>query len=265
MKNISQLFILFLILSLGLTSCATEPQEDTSIVKIESDGDGKFSLDIDADPEKIEKAAEAWAEKINEAVSDININITDDNGNKVNIDNEGIEEAAKLFGTKINEAVNNINININDKEGDKIETVSFRELKKLLPYEVAGVERIEAGGQKSGMFGLKVSTAEAKYEEGNKWAKVTIVDVGGIGMAIRRFADWSTMEIEKETRDGYEHTTEIDGHKAFIKWNNNSQRGEINVIVKDRFIINIEGKNIDIEDLEEVLEDIDLSDLEDLE
>lgn len=225
MKNILS-YLLFACLTIGLASCGPEPEND-NILHIESDGDGKLSIDI-------------------------------------NTDADNIEQAAEDLGNKISNAVNNIDIDFKDEDGEKVEVVNFRELKKLLPDEIGGAERTDAKGQKSGMFGINVATAEGKYRNGDKRADVTIVDIGGMGLAVMQYAQWSKFEIDNESDDGYERTTEIDGHKALVKWNSKSQRGEINVLVNDRFVVSIKGRNMDMDDLEDALDDIDLDDLEDL-
>ncbi|MFK7934329.1 MAG: hypothetical protein AB8G22_12525 [Saprospiraceae bacterium] len=137
-------------------------------------------------------------------------------------------------------------------------------MKKLLPDEIGGAERTDAKGQRNGMFGINIAQAEGKYRDGDKRADVSIVDVGGIGLALRSMANWSQMEIDNESDDGYERTTEIDGYPALVKWNDRNQRGEIAVLVNNRFIVSIKGRNIDMDDLEDALDDIDLDDLEDL-
>ena len=114
------------------------------------------------------------------------------------------------------------------------------------------------------MFGLKISTAEAVYKDGDERIKINIVDGGGIGGLVKGMADWSTIEIDKESDKGYERTTTINGYKAFVKWESRYQKSSIALIIKDRFIVTLEGKNIDIDNLEGVLDDIDLNDLEDL-
>lgn len=225
MKNILS-GLLFAFLTIGLISCADEPKND-SVVNIESDGEGKLSIDI-------------------------------------NTDKESLENAVEDLGNRISESVNNIDIDFSDKNGDKVEVVNFRDLKELLPDEIGGVDRTDAKGQRNGMFGINIAQAEGKYRDGKKSAEVSIVDVGGIGLAIKSMANWSQMEIDNESDDGYERTTEIDGYPALVKWNGRSQRAEIAVLVENRFIVSLKGRNMDMDDLEDALDEIDLDDLEDL-
>jgi hypothetical protein len=67
----------------------------------------------------------------------------------------------------------------------------------------------------------------------------------------------------KETDRGYEKSTKIDGNPGFEKWST-SKTGELNVLVKDRFIVEVEGRGLsDVKDLYAFLEHIDLKKLAD--
>ncbi|ACT95517.1 hypothetical protein [Dyadobacter fermentans] len=151
--------------------------------------------------------------------------------------------------------------------GDReaVEPVDFRKLKDLLPEKVAGMARTEATGEKTGAMGFTVSTAQAKYKGSDNTLNIEIVDTGGIaGVSTMALAAWSIAEIDKETTTGYERTTQIDGHKAFEKYNNESKSGEVNVLVADRYVVNVEGDNVSVDELKEALKDIDLAKLGEL-
>ncbi|MEM1121232.1 MAG: hypothetical protein AAGJ18_12345 [Bacteroidota bacterium] len=143
--------------------------------------------------------------------------------------------------------------NIDDKE-----PVSFRDMKKALPSSLAGVNFEESEGQTSGILGIKISTVEAKYQEDNAAFEVTIVDVAGVGSLVKKMANWSEFEVDKETRDGYERTTEIDGHPALEKYNERRETGETNLLVEDRFIITIRGEGVSERQMRRAVDDINI-------
>lgn len=148
--------------------------------------------------------------------------------------------------------------------GDReaVDPIDFRKLKDLLPDKAGGLDRTEATGEKSGAMGFTVSTAEAKYKGGEKSINIEIVDTGGIaGVSTMALAAWSMAEIDKETTTGYEKTTTIDGHKAFEKYNTESKSGELNVLVADRYVVNVQGDNVSIDQLKDVLGEINLAKL----
>lgn len=85
-----------------------------------------------------------------------------------------------------------------------------------------------------------------------------------MGVALMGMAAWSMASIDKETETGYEKTTEYKGHKAFEKYNTQSKNGEISVIVANRYIVQVEGRDVDMDKIKSVLDDIDLDKLADI-
>ena len=151
------------------------------------------------------------------------------------------------------------------KMGDReaVDPVDFRKLKELLPDKIAGLSRTEASGEKSGAMGFTVSSAEALYQNDNgESVKIEIIDTGGLaGVSTMTLAAWSIAEIDKETTEGYEKTTTLEGYKAFENYNNKSKSGELNVLVEERYIVDIEGNKLTMEQLKEVLKSLNLSKL----
>ncbi|MHA4736690.1 hypothetical protein [Dyadobacter sp. MSC1_007] len=152
--------------------------------------------------------------------------------------------------------------------GDReaVDPVDFRKLKDLLPENISGMSRTEATGEKTGAMGFTVSTAQAKYKgSGDESLDIEIVDTGGIaGVSTMALAAWSIAEIDKETTTGYEKTTKIDGHRAFEKFDNENKSGEINILVGERYVVNVQGNNISVDQLKDALKSIDLDKLGEL-
>lgn len=146
------------------------------------------------------------------------------------------------------------------------ETVDHRSLRDLLKENMrGGFERTSYSSQKSGAMGFNVSTAEAEYDGGGgRKIRVSIVDTGGMGMALMGMAAWSSVEIDQENSDGWERTSTFQGYKSFEKYNKSSQNTELAVIIENRFIVNFEGSNCDMEDLKDFAEAIDMDDLKKL-
>ncbi len=143
-------------------------------------------------------------------------------------------------------------------EGESKEAVDFRELKKLLPEELAGLKRSSRSGQKTGAMGFNLSVAEAAYEgEGGK-LEVVLTDFAGMGRAMLDMVPWAELEIDKETETGYERTTTIKGYKAFEEYDNQSKQGKVSIIADGRFVIAIEGANVEADVMREALDGIDL-------
>lgn len=152
------------------------------------------------------------------------------------------------------------------QEKGPVDPVDFRSLKELLPADAAGLARTEATGEKNGAMGFSVSQAQGRYEKEDASIEVEIMDTGGVGgMAMMGMAAWAMADVDKETATGYEKTTRIDGMKAFEKYDNEAKDGEINVIVGDRFIVNVKGRNVTMDQIKDTLGDLDLAKLAKLE
>jgi hypothetical protein len=141
--------------------------------------------------------------------------------------------------------------------------VDFRELKALLPTNLPNMKRTSATGEKSGAMGMKVSFAEGAYEteEGGS-IKIKITDNGGLGsfMALAQ-AGWSMSDIDRETENGYEKTTTYGGNKALEKYDTSEKSGEIQILVADRFMVEVTGSDVEMDAIKGAVEKIDLNKL----
>jgi len=171
-------------------------------------------------------------------------------------DSDGESNEPKSVADAMNEAQKAL-----QESGTTKEVVNFRELKKLLPEDMMGMERTEFSGEKAGAFGFNMSNAQAQYEEGDKRIEVNIVDVAGVSAAMMSMASWATVEVDRESDEGYERTTTIDGHKAFEKYNTSRKSGELNLIVNERFIVSLKGRNIEEGDLRDALDKLSIKKL----
>jgi len=155
-----------------------------------------------------------------------------------------------------------------DEQGMKVEPVDFRDLKALLPEELIDLPRTASEGEKTGSMGIKVSTAKAKYEseDRDKRLDITISDLGTLssGLGSMMAAAWLMTEVDKESDNGYEKTTKFEGYRAFEKFTNSNQSGQLSFVVGDRFIVEFKGRGLEMDALKEAANDIDLGELEDM-
>ncbi len=145
--------------------------------------------------------------------------------------------------------------------GKKVETVSFRELKALLPEKAGDLKRTNASGEKTAAFGINVSQAEATYEsDDGASVDLKISDMGSLsGMVAMAAYSWAMADFERETEDGYERTSIYKDQKSYEK--ENSDKAEISVLVEGRFIIEINGYNVKMDVLKKTLDEIDIDKL----
>lgn len=142
--------------------------------------------------------------------------------------------------------------------------VDFRELRALLPAELAGLRRTNTRGQKTGAFGAHLSEATGEYgESGGPRLEVKITDLGAMGPfgAMAGFG-WMAAEIDREGDDGYERTTQFQGRKGLEKYHTAAKSGSVNLMAGSRFRIEIEGSNIEPAQLKATAEGLDLDALD---
>ena len=146
---------------------------------------------------------------------------------------------------------------------DKIEPVDYNDLKKILPSKVGGYKLIDDFGGRKSMFGFRISQAEATYEDKKEnQIKISIIDFGSIkGIAGKAMLAWMSAEIDNESDDGYEKTTEYKGYKAFEKYDHEDKDGKLSVIVKERFLVDVTGTGASMKEIKKGMSGVNLKKL----
>ena len=142
--------------------------------------------------------------------------------------------------------------------------VDFRRLRELLPETAAGLDRGDAEGSKEGAMGFTISKASASYSDSaDASATVTVTDMGGVQFAMMMGLAWTMTEIDRESGTKIERTLEFDGYPAYLEYNSDGGRGSLQVLVADRFAVQAEGRGLDADQLEALVESVGLGTLED--
>lgn len=129
--------------------------------------------------------------------------------------------------------------------------VDFREIQALLPAEVGGLRRTGARGEKAGFMGVNVAIAEGEYgdPQGPRF-EVKISDLGGMGvLGTLAGMGWMAGEIDAAGDRGYERTVDYQGHKGHEKYDKATRSGTAMAVVANRFLVEIEGHDIEAEQL----------------
>lgn len=174
-------------------------------------------------------------------------------------------ESGDSKGNLENLAENMKNLSESFNEGKKVNPVDFRDLKALLPEQIGTMKRTNASGEKTAAMGFNISKAEADYKEegGDKRIDVQITDLGSVsGLTAFAAYGWYGAEIDKETEDGYERTFTYKGNKGYEKYNNKYKDGDLSVLVAKRFVVEINGNNVTMDEMKAALDMIDIGKLE---
>jgi hypothetical protein len=205
------------------------------------------------------KAAKEAVDKTTQAVKQIDTKKLDEAARKM-------EDAQKSGDTQAAaDAMKAITGAISSASG---EAVDFRELRALLPEALPGMKRVTIEGQKGGAMGVNVATAKAEYlGEGpakNQSIRLEISDIAGMGAMASFALAWANVDIDKETQDGYEKTTTVNGRRSIEKFSKASGQGEVTTLVANRFVVTAQGSNVDLAAFKAAVAAIDLNKLEKL-
>jgi len=141
-----------------------------------------------------------------------------------------------------------------------VDPVSFRDMQALFP-EFEGWEKGKPTGERmSSPF--KFSQAEVGYTKGDSRIELKMVDSGFNQLLLTPYAMFLTAGYEKETSDGYEKSTKVNGQPGWEKWDSSGKDGELNALVGKRFLVQIDGRGIeDTKLLHELAGKIDMAKL----
>ena len=143
-------------------------------------------------------------------------------------------------------------------DAPKVDPVSFRELIAVLP-EVDGWERAKPSGERM-TSPVSFSQAEGRYTRGESSIDVKIVDSGFNQLLLTPYAMFLATGYERETSEGHERSTKVNGQPGWEKWDSGNKSGEVNALVGKRYLVTIEGQQIDdIKVLHDVAGRIDMS------
>lgn len=147
--------------------------------------------------------------------------------------------------------------------GENVEPVDFRELKALLPEQVAGLKRTKSAGEKSAALGIASSKANAQYgDEPGRRVELEIMDMGTLkGIGTMAFG-WLGASIDRESDDGYERTSMFEGCRMHEEFSKSSGRGATTLIVADRFVVKAEGTGLSAEEMKRAVAAVDRKKLE---
>jgi hypothetical protein len=139
-----------------------------------------------------------------------------------------------------------------------VDPVSFRDLQTLFP-DLDGWEKAKPTGERM-TAPFAFSQAEVRYNKGDARVEIKIVDSGFNQLLFTPFAMFMQAGYEKETSNGYEKSTTVGGQPGWEKWNTEGKDGEVNAFVGKRYILTVEGRNVeDIKVLHDVVGKIDLA------
>jgi hypothetical protein len=146
--------------------------------------------------------------------------------------------------------------------GKRVEPLDIEQLKPFVPETFAGLKRTSSNAEKSGIAGLQVSKAEARYSDGaDKSVDLEISDTGGVS-GLMAFAGWAGVQGAREDDEGAEKTMKVDGRLVHEKSSKTGGANEYAIVLGDRFVVSARGNGVDVNGLKSAVSSIDLAKLE---
>ena len=178
---------------------------------------------------------------------------------------EGVDVSKDPFAafqkiTQIGSKYQEIQSGVADK--DPVEPVSFRDLIALFPNPPSGWKAKEPDGQTTSFSGYKISQASQTYTKGDRSIKLSIVDWAyntGLYTSFLLSADFS-----QESTRGYNKGIKIGDIPGREEYDSKSKDGSLSLLAEQRFFTQIEGKNINSEELQEWWRKIDQKEMKKL-
>jgi len=144
-----------------------------------------------------------------------------------------------------------------------VDPVNWRELIPFLGDIEEWNAEDDAEGQSISMGEYKVSQAERQYISGDKKLNIKIADGGYVPMIYASIK--MAMNYEIDTSEEYTKKTTIKGYPAVEHYEYEDKDAQLIILIKDRFIITLEGDNFeDISVLKPVAESLDLDGIAEL-
>jgi hypothetical protein len=133
-------------------------------------------------------------------------------------------------------------------------------LKGFLP-ELAGWTKGRPRGEQM-TTPYVISNAKAHYTGGDSTIDIEITDSALNQMIFAPFAVFMASGYEERSDDGYKKAGTIAGSPGFESWEKDAKKGEVTVIVANRFIVQATGRHVaSIDPVKKALESVDLTKL----
>jgi hypothetical protein len=138
--------------------------------------------------------------------------------------------------------------------------VNFEELVALLP-EATGWTRGKPRGEQVSM-GVTMSQAKAEYEKGDASIDLQITDSSFNQLVLTPFTMFLKAGFSERSNEGYTKSVPVAGNPGFEKWNGESRRAEVTVVVGNRFIVQGTGHNVEnVDAVRALVQSVDLGKL----
>lgn len=183
-------------------------------------------------------------------------------GDKLEQSNRAMEAAQKSGDQKAQVAAAFEGLGTLLGGGRRVDPVAIDQLKTFVPESFAGLPKTASSAEKTGIAGLMVSKAEARYGDGaGKSVTLDISDTGGVS-GLMGLASWAGVEGEKEDDSGSEKTQKLGSRLVHERTSKTGGTNEFGMVLGDRFVVSVKGSGVSVNELKTAISGLDLAKLE---
>lgn len=140
---------------------------------------------------------------------------------------------------------------------------SADEMRNRMPDSVEGLPRVDLSVASGGMEGFNMTTVQARYEGGERQrVEISMVDMGHVPGMLEAATPWLNFQFDRTSSTGFERTMRFEGFPGFESEERNGDqiRSELTLIV-DGLMVQVEGRNVELDALRGVAGRLDLGGL----
>ena len=175
------------------------------------------------------------------------------------------DQEESMVSERMNKAMEEMKLFFSDEK--TVEPINYHDLCSLMPQDIGQLEQKSSHGENTSLFGMHVSEAEVKYisPEELKTLTIKITDMGNLSgfTSIATFA-WTLTEFERINENGFERTCTFRSYKAVESYDKPARQSELQILVMDRFVIELKGFAVSTDQLHQFAELIDFEILEEM-
>ncbi len=149
---------------------------------------------------------------------------------------------------------------LGDAEG-AVQPVAAETLAGLLPATVSGFSRGEISSASGGVGGMNSAEARATYERGDATIRLSITDLGGAA-AFAQLGGAFNVNRTEQSGDRYEKVSTVGGRMTTEQYDRSDRSGEYSVLVGQRFMVEAEGRGVEMAQLKSAAQSVGFARLE---
>jgi hypothetical protein len=146
--------------------------------------------------------------------------------------------------------------------GRRVDPIDIDQLKTFVPETFGGMPKTSNSAERTGLPGLMVSNAEARYGDGQRTIELELTDTGGISGLVG-IAAWAGVMGEKENDESVERTRK-EGDRIVHEKRSKRAGGsnEFALVLGGRFVVTAKGDGVELDELKAAVANLDLAKLE---